>query len=52
MNKEKLVTCMQQRIDNLNEKINKSDSHGINQLSNRLFELENWLDKIENGDFD
>lgn len=44
MNKEKFLTCMQQRIDLL--------SIQIKELSNRLFELEKWLDKIENGDFD
>lgn len=53
MNKDKLILAMKIRQHNLTEKINKErNQYEINQLANRLFELEKWLEKIECDEFE
>lgn len=52
MNKEKLITEMRNRYKYLyNKIINSTNSDSIQYLQAKIFELENWIEKIENGEF-
>ncbi|WP_174480019.1 hypothetical protein [Spiroplasma endosymbiont of Danaus chrysippus] len=44
MNKEKIIACIKERIDFLN--------NVLRQDSSKLYELENWIKRIERGEFD
>ncbi|WP_425377365.1 hypothetical protein [Spiroplasma endosymbiont of Aleiodes alternator] len=44
MNKEKLIASIKKRMDFLNDVL-KQDSY-------KLYELENWIVRIERGEFD
>ncbi|WP_338988184.1 hypothetical protein [Spiroplasma endosymbiont of Dasysyrphus albostriatus] len=53
INKEKLLTEMNKRCNSLNQKIKLSNNNDwIRDFTIKLFELENWIEKIENGEFD
>ncbi|WP_339047440.1 hypothetical protein [Spiroplasma endosymbiont of Colias croceus] len=44
MNKEKLIISMKERIDLLN--------NSLREYSSKLYELENWIIRLERGEFD
>ncbi|CAB1053974.1 hypothetical protein [Spiroplasma endosymbiont of Danaus chrysippus] len=53
MNKEKLINALRDRYKLLWDKITQStNSDKILYLQAKLFEVEDWIEKIENGDFD
>ncbi|WP_339048579.1 hypothetical protein [Spiroplasma endosymbiont of Colias croceus] len=44
MNKEKLIACIKERIDFL--------KNVLRQDSSKLYELEDWIIRLERGEFD
>lgn len=56
MNKEKLINAMQKRHDLLDQKmmkiINLKDVNSIYHLQGKIFEIQDWIEKIKNGYFD
>lgn len=53
INKEKLINAMQKRHDLLYQDMMEIiNVNSIYHLQGKMFEIQDWIEKIKNGDFD